>query len=136
MIDDKTSEEEKVTPITSRLVRSVLDLVVYQKAYALSLEIHKATLRFPAVENYGLSSQLRRSTKSICANLAEGFIRQKSSKPDFARFLIMAESSAAESQTWLQYAKDLDYITIQQYEYWYSGYTEVISMLSKLRKKL
>ncbi|TGT90609.1 four helix bundle protein, partial [Mesorhizobium sp. M5C.F.Ca.ET.164.01.1.1] len=51
------------------------DLEVYKRAYAVSLEIHKATLAFPRIEQYALADQLRRSSKAICANLAEGFAK-------------------------------------------------------------
>jgi 23S rRNA-intervening sequence protein len=52
------------------------DLAVFKLAYRLSLEIHRASLSFPAVEQYALGDQLRRASKSICANLAEGFGKQ------------------------------------------------------------
>lgn len=135
IIDDKINEE-KIVPIAPRLIKSARDLKVYQRAYAVSLAIHKQTLQFPPIENYALANQLRRSTKSVCANIAEGFIRQKYSKPDFARFLAIAEASAAESQVWLQYSVDLEYIDKLQYQTWDNDYSEIISMISQLRKKL
>ena len=58
-------------------VESVEDLVVFRRAYALSLEVHRATLEFPKIEQYALANQLRRSTKSICANISEGFGKQR-----------------------------------------------------------
>ena len=58
------------------VVRSFHDLDVYQKAYQLSLDIHKATLGFPKLEQFALADQMRRASKSICANLAEGFAKQ------------------------------------------------------------
>jgi four helix bundle protein len=48
------------------------DLAVFKLAYRVSLEIHRASLNFPAVEQYGLGEQIRRASKSICANIAEG----------------------------------------------------------------
>lgn len=67
-------------------VRSFRDLIVYQNAYRLSLEIHKATLGFPKMEQYGLADQMRRSSKSICGNIAEGFAKQRRSSAEFRRF--------------------------------------------------
>ncbi|TGP25104.1 MULTISPECIES: four helix bundle protein [unclassified Mesorhizobium] len=54
-------------------IKRAKDLEVYRRAYAVSLEVHKATLVFPKIEQYALADQMRRSSKAICANLAEGF---------------------------------------------------------------
>ena len=58
-------------------VVSFEDMEVFQRAYRVSLEIHRASLTFPAVEQRALADQIRRASKSICANLAEGYGRQK-----------------------------------------------------------
>ena len=63
---------------------------MFQRAYRLSLEIHRASLEFPRIEQFALADQVRRASKSICANLAEGFGRQQQSRPEFRRILIMA----------------------------------------------
>jgi four helix bundle protein len=60
-------------------VRSFRDLIVYQRAYGLSLQIHKASLGFPKMEQYALADQMRRASKSICGNIAEGFAKQRAS---------------------------------------------------------
>ncbi|TGV76028.1 four helix bundle protein, partial [Mesorhizobium sp. M2D.F.Ca.ET.145.01.1.1] len=57
-------------------VKRAKDLEVYKRAYMVSLTVHKATLAFPKIEQYALADQLRRSSKGICANLAEGFAKQ------------------------------------------------------------
>ena len=59
------------------VVKTFKDLEVYRRAYALSLDVHRATLAFPKAEQYALGDQMRRASKSICANLAEGFARQR-----------------------------------------------------------
>ncbi|HEX6000395.1 MAG TPA: four helix bundle protein [Hyphomicrobiaceae bacterium] len=64
-------------------VRSFRDLKVYQDAYSVSLAIHKMTLGFPKMEQYALADQMRRASKSICANIAEGFAKQRASSADF-----------------------------------------------------
>ena len=51
----------------------VEDLEVFRRAYRLSLEVHRASLEFPRIEQFALADQVRRASKSICANLAEGF---------------------------------------------------------------
>ena len=93
-------------------------LEVFQRAYKLSLEIHRASLQFPKVEQYGLADQMRRSSKSVCANIAEGFGRQGQSKAEFQRFLRMSASSADEMRVWTRYCLDLGYVDA---ETWAAG---------------
>lgn len=126
----------KISPANKKLVKRARDLDVYKKAYAISLSIHKSTLNFPKIEQYALADQLRRTVKSVCANIAEGFIRQRSSSKDFARFLLIAEGSAEESCVWLQYALDLGYISIDQFQYWDKEYVAIQSMLYSFRRSL
>ena len=73
------------------------DLSVFKQAYRISLEIHKHTQGYPPYEQYGgLADQMRRASKGICANLAEGFGKQQFSKAEFRRFIAMAIGSADE----------------------------------------
>jgi 23S rRNA-intervening sequence protein len=61
-------------------VSSVEDLDVFRRAYAISLDLHLASLKFPKIEQFGgLADQMRQASKSICANLAEGFGKQRQS---------------------------------------------------------
>lgn len=108
-------------------------LSVFQKAYDLSLTIHKRSLSFPKLEQIELASQLRRSSKSICANVGEGLGKQASSK-DVIRFLRMAIGSCDETRIWLKYARDLGYLDPGEYEQLHDGYCEVGRMLSGLVK--
>lgn len=134
--DERDDGDEKVIPIASALIKDVRDLVVFKKAYQVSLDIHKATLLFPKIEQYALADQLRRSSKAICANLAEGFGKQHYSKAEFGRFIAIAEASVTETQVWLQYAYDLGYIVDVQFLQWDKDYRIVKSMLYKLRSSL
>jgi len=109
---------------------------VYKRAYTVSLEIHQVSLGFPKIEQYSLADQLRRSSKSICANVAEGFVRQRASTPEFARFLLIAEASAEEVCIWLEYSADLGYITKEQFEKWDKEYITIAAMLNKFRANL
>lgn len=129
------SSDQKLTS-DRKLVKRARDLNVYKKAYAVSLEIHQSSLTFPKTEQYALADQLRRASKSICANIAEGFVRQRYSVAEFARFLLIAEASAEEVCVWLEYASDLGYITNQQYNEWDNDYLLIQAMLSKFRKTL
>jgi len=83
------------------------DLIVWQKAHKLVLEVYKTTTAFPRHEAYGLSSQMRRAAVSIAANIAEGF--RKRGKGDKARFLNIAEGSLEESHYYLILAQDIEY---------------------------
>ena len=117
-------------------IRRAKDLDVYKRAYVVSIEIHKATLEFPKIEQYALADQMRRSSKSICANLAEGFAKQTHSKAEFARFVSMAMGSCSEMETWISYAFDLEYVTQAQLNQWLNAYAIIYGMLVKLREKI
>ena len=88
----------------------VEDLEVYRRAYQVSLAVHRASLGFPPIEQRALADQLRRASKSICANLAEGFGRRGHAPADFRRFVVMGIGSADEMRVWLRYARDLGYV--------------------------
>jgi four helix bundle protein len=116
-------------------IKDFTDLMVYQKAYQQSLEIHLETMKFPKVEQYELCSQMRRASKGICANIAEGFGKQNISKAEFKRFLLMAMGSADEMRVWARYSFDLGYIQQQQFESWNKNYIDVAKMLNGLHSK-
>ena len=118
----------------SEWARRFEDLEVFQRAYRLSLEVHRASLEFPRIEQFALADQVRRASKSICANLAEGFGRQQQSKPEFRRFLMMALGSADEMQVWAMYCRDLGYIGADVAERWQGEYREIARMLSGLHR--
>ena len=88
---------------------------MFQRAYKVSLEVHRASLEFPKVEQYGLAEQMRRSSKSVCANIAEGFGRQSQSKAEFQRVLRMSVGSADEMRVWTRYCLDLGYIDAEMW---------------------
>lgn len=112
------------------------DLKVYQKAFDVSLTIHSVTASFPKYEQYGgLGDQMRRASKSICANLAEGYAKQQGSKADFKRFVLIALGSAHEMQVWSDYALALQYISNAQASDWSDKYDEICRMLQSLYSK-
>ena len=72
-------------------VSSVEDLEVFRRAYRASLDLHRISLQLPKIEQFGgLADQMRRASKSICGNLAEGFGKQRQSNAEFKRYLLMA----------------------------------------------
>ena len=111
------------------MISSFEDLDVFQRAYKVSLEIHKLNMDFPKSEQYGLADQVRRASKSICANLAEGFAKQHHSRAEFKRYLIMAIGSSDEMRVWLRYCLDLSYITEETWNHWRDEYSEISKML-------
>jgi four helix bundle protein len=115
--------------------RSYEDLEVFKRAYQTSLEVHKASLTFPSIEQRALADQLRRASKSICANIAEGFGKQRQSRAEFRRFLMMALGSADEMRVWLRYAKDLGYVGEAHWTQWQDDYHQIAKMLQGLATK-
>jgi len=83
------------------------DLVVWQKAHAMVLEIYRLTANFPTSERYGLTSQLRRAAVSVPANVAEGFSRR--SVNEKLRFFNISQASLEEVRYYLILGRDLDY---------------------------
>jgi four helix bundle protein len=116
-------------------IKDFTDLVVYQKAYEKSLEIHRETLKYPEHEQYELGRQMRRASKGICANIAEGFGKQNVSKPEFKRFLLMAMGSADEMRVWARYSLDLGHIEETQWSDWNKSYSDIAKMLNGLHAK-
>lgn len=105
------------------------DLIVYQRAFSAALEIHKISLTFPKIEQYALGDQIRRSSKSICANIAEGHSKNHYSRPEFRRFLFMAAGSSEEVRVWLKFGKELGYIEVGVWEKWDNEYDQISKML-------
>ena len=108
-------------------------LDVFQRSYKVSLEIHLASLKLPKIEQYGLGEQIRKASKSIPANLAEGYAK-RSSQAEFNRFVQIAMGSADEMRVWLQYCFDLNYIEEQKWDRWKNEYVEIAKMLAGLSK--
>ena len=114
-------------------ITSFEDLDVFKRAYKASLELHRASLRFPQIEQFhGLADQIRRASKSVCANLAEGYGKQRRSSAEFKRFLLMAIGSADEMQVWAMYCADLDYVDRDVSERWRDEYRQIARMLQGL----
>ena len=108
------------------------DLAVFKRAYRISLDIHHVSLGLPKEEQYGLASQIRRASKSIPANIAEGFGKQRLSRAEFHRFLMIAMGSADEMRVWSRYCLDLGYIEEATWRNWRDEYQEIARMLHGL----
>ena len=115
----------------------VWSLDVFRRAYKLSLELHQASLKFPRIEQYGgIADQLRRSSRSVCALLAEGVGRQIGSEVEFRRYVIMAPGSAEETKLWCAYVRDLGCVEAAVADAWITVSTEIARMLQGLLKHL
>ena len=120
------------SPLVERAIQRVEDLEVFRRAYRLSLEVHRASLEFPRIEQFALADQVRRASKSICANLVEGFAKQGYSAAEYRRYLLMALGSSDEVQLWLRYCIDLRYVEDVTGGKWIDGYVEISRMLRGL----
>ena len=81
------------------------DLIVYQKAYALAMEIFEVSKTFPAAEKYSLTDQLRRSSRSVCTNLREVWAKRRY-EAHFVSKLTDSDGENGETETWLNFAHD------------------------------
>ena len=110
------------------------NLKVWERAHALTLDVYQSSKSFPREEIYGLTSQMRRASASIGANIAEGSCRRGDT--DFARFLQMAAGSASELEYHLLLAHDLDLLREPDFERLSGRAVEVKRMLASLLHRL
>jgi len=115
-------------------MKNFRDLLVWQKAHALILDSYRGTADFPRQEIYGLTSQIRRCSASIAANLAEGC--GKRGNAEFQRFLHIAAGSASELEYHFLLARDLGFLPEQEYRHLDQRVIEVKKMLAGLIKKV
>ena len=109
-------------------------LKVYKRAFQLALNVHKKTLNFPDFEKYELGSQLRRSSKSIAANIAEGYGRGINYKKELVKYLINALGSIDETKVHLDFSFKLNYILKDNYSYYINEYDILGKQINKLIK--
>ena len=87
----------------------VQELIAYKKAYDLALSLHLTSKNFPSAEKFAMTDQIRRSSRSVCANIAEAYTRRRSKK-HFISKLNDAQSENSETQVWIDFSKDLKYV--------------------------
>lgn len=90
-------------------IRGLKDLRVYQLAYGTAMEVFRQSRSFPAEERYSLTSQIRRSSRSVAANIAEGY-RKRQYPAMFSSKLADADAEASETGVWLDFARDCGYL--------------------------
>lgn len=111
------------------------DLEVYKRSYKLALEIHHLSITLPAYLQYDLADQIRRASRSIPSNIAEGYARNQSIK-DKVVFLKRALGSVDEVLFNLEFLKDIDLLIKDKYEHFYSEYTICGKQLTNLIRSL
>jgi len=91
-------------------IRSAKDLTIYQKAYDLAMRLFELSKSFPKAEQYALTDQIRRSSRSVCANLREGWAK-RAYPAHFVSKLTDADGENSETDTWLNFAQSCGYIS-------------------------
>ena len=104
------------------------DLEVYQKAFDAAMRIFDLSKSFPKDERYSLTDQIRRASRSVCANMAEGW-RKRRYEASFISKMNDSESEAAETQVWIQFAAECEYLPKEAGRDLYATYDEIIGTL-------
>ena len=121
-------------PRGMRSISRFEDLIVWQKAKALTVEVYRVTAAGRFGRDYGLARQVQRSAVSVMSNIAEGFDRN--TRPEFARFLMIAKGSAGELRSQLHLAGELEYVQPEDAARLIAASAELTRMITQLRKSL
>ena len=114
-------------------INSAKDLDVYHKGYSLAMKVFKLSKKFPTEEKFALTSQIRRSSRSICLNLREAWAKRRY-EAHFISKLTDCDGENGETDTSLDFAKDCEYLTLEQHEELTALCREVGSMLGSMIK--
>ena len=115
-------------------IQSHQDLQVYQVALNAAMQIFELSKKFPVEDRFSLTDQIRRSSRSVCANLAEAW-RKRRYEAAFVAKLSDSEAEAAETQTWLEFAVKYNYLNIQSGKELHLTYDQILGMLVKMINK-
>ena len=122
------SEKTTDTCARPRFVRRHTDLDVYNRAFEAAMRLFELTKRFPKEEPYSLTDQVRRSSRSVCANLAEAWRKRRYEAAYIAK-LGDSEAEAAETQTWIQFAVKCEYLPRDVGEQLFRDYDAILGTL-------
>jgi len=128
-LGDRVNMEEQEK--RKELLKSHEDLAVYQMAFDVAMKIFELSKRFPVEERYSLTDQIRRSSRSVCANLAEAW-RKRRYEAAFIAKLNDSEAESAETQVWIKFAVKCQYLDLEQGRELYGTYNQVLSGLVHL----
>ena len=115
------------------LIKSHRELKVYRRSFDSAMKIFKLSKSFPKEETYSLTDQIRRSSRSVSSNISEAFRRRKYPK-SFVNKLNESEAEAAETQNWLDFALNCEYINNKIYQEINLEYENIIGMLVNMQR--
>lgn len=110
------------------IIKYYTELKVYQKSFEVAMEIFKISFKFPIEEKYSLTDQIRRSSRSVSANISEAWGKRRYPK-SFVSKLTDAEGEARETQTWLEFSFQCNYIEEEKFKNFNEKYNEIIALL-------
>lgn len=129
----KTTRKQIDRKSERKVIKSYKDLEVYQLSYKLAMEIFWVTRDFPKEEKYSLTSQILESSRSVPANIAEGYAKRRYENV-FKRHLNDALGSCDESKVWLDFAKDCKYLSAEKHRDLIERYENVGAKIYRLMK--
>jgi four helix bundle protein len=112
-------------------IKSAKDLIVYQKAYELAMAIFNSSRHFPKEEQYSLTDQMRRSSRSVCSNLRESWAKRRY-EAHFVSKLTDTDGENGETDTWLDFAHDCGYLSKREHVLFTAKCREVGAMLGSM----
>jgi four helix bundle protein len=124
-------EKGRIGESAKKPVKHFRDLDVYQNALTTGLRIYELTKTFPAEEKYALTDQIRRSSRSVCANIAEAW-RKRRYEAAFVSKLSDAETEAAETQVHAEFAFHHGYLSLEEFLKVDGAYEKIIGQLVKM----
>lgn len=110
---------------------SFKDLLVYQKSFKLAMEIFEISKNFPAEEKYSLTDQIRRSSRSVCSNLAEGY-RKRQYPAHFISKVSDADMENSETQVWLDFTYECGYLSKENHDNFNNNCKEIGRLLNHM----
>ncbi|MBE9070146.1 four helix bundle protein [Leptolyngbya cf. ectocarpi LEGE 11479] len=113
------------------VIKNHADLEVYQLGFQAAMEIFEFSKGFPVEERYSLTDQMRRSSRSVCANLAEAW-RKRRYQAAFVAKLSDSEAEAAETQTWIEFAVKCNYLSTEKGKTLYHTYNQILGKLVRM----
>ncbi len=121
------SDDSRERPVVTRHT----ELEVYQRAFAAAMRVFELSKPFPTDERYSLTDQMRRSSRSVCANLSEAW-RKRRWQAAFVAKLGDCEAEAAETQTWIQFSVECGYVDRKVGRELYQEYDAILGMLVRM----
>ena len=125
------SGKDEPTSRRSGVIRRHMDRDVYKKGFDLAMQLYELSKVFPSEEKFSLTDQMRRSSRSVCANLAEAW-RKRRYESAFAAKLTDSKAEASEPQTWLQFAVECGYLDRERGRELFNEYEQVLGMLVRM----